>query len=601
MSDTQLIKDKLDIVNLVGEYVQLKPAGVNHKGLCPFHREKSPSFMVNRERQSWHCFGCSKGGDIFSFVQEIEGIDFVEALKLLAQKAGVELTNTRQSPKEVGQKQRLKDIVSEAARFYHKVLTELPQAEGARAYLKERGLTENTIEVWQIGFIPDQWDLLTKYLLKKGYGVDDLVVAGMTIQRDGAVAGSSRGFYDRFRGRIMFPIWDVHGSVVGFTGRVLVETEHSGGKYVNTPQTPLYDKSRVVFGLNKAKQAIREHDLAVLVEGQMDVIACHQAGMENVVATSGTAMTEFQIQLLARYTKNLAIAFDADAAGQAAAKRGIDVALGEGMNIRVIRIPEGAGKDPDECVKKNPEVWKQAVRDAEDIMRWYMNRALLGKDLSHPKAKQEAANAMLPEIARIPFAVERDHWLREFSLALGVDIDVLKEDMRRYGKEGAKSTKVSSSSQNATQQAPVVAEPQSRFDQLLEQFFELQLRFPAVGKKALMELDGMWLSTTPYAPLYEWLKTVYASPDFTPGRPLPVPSEENLSSLIARLIMKSELDFQGTSVGDAPRDLNVLGTHIAAEWKKLRRQKLLQAIQEAHKRGDIAAEMAHLQAFQALQ
>jgi DNA primase len=597
MSDTQLIKDKLDVVSLVGEYVQLKPAGVNHKGLCPFHREKSPSFMVNRERQSWHCFGCSKGGDIFSFVQEIEGIDFVEALKLLAQKAGVELTDRRTNPKEAGQKSRLKEVMAEAARFYHNVLIELPQAEPARAYLQQRGLVDNTIEAWQIGFIPDQWDLLTKYLLKKGHSVDDLVLAGLTIQRDGAVAGSSRGFYDRFRGRIMFPIWDVHGSVVGFTGRVLVETEHSGGKYVNTPQSPLYDKSRVVFGLNKAKQAIREHDLAVLVEGQMDVIACHQAGMENVVATSGTAMTEFQIQLLARYTKNVAIAFDADAAGQAAAKRGIDVALTEGMNIRVIRIPDGAGKDPDECVKKNPDVWRQAVKDAEDVMKWYMERALKDKDVSKPKDKQEAANMMLPEIARIPFAVERDHWLREFSLALGVEIDVLKEDLRRHGKGQEKTVGRVAAPAPAQPTAPV---PATRFEQLLEQYFELQLRFPGVGHASLLALNPEWLSTSVYAPLYEWLKSVYTSPDFAPGRPLPVPSEENLSSLVARLVMKSELDFVGLSVADQPRDLKELVTYIEAEWKKQRRHDLLQAVQEANKRGDIAAEMAHLQAFENL-
>ena len=259
MSDVDLIKDKVDVGDLVGEYVQLKPAWVNLKGLCPFHGEKTPSFMVNRERQNWHCFGCNKGGDIFSFIQEIEGMDFVEALKLLAARVGVEL-RLRASEKNSSEKARIKEINSVASNFFHNVLTKMEASASAREYLEKRGLKERTIIEWQIGFIPDQWDLLTKYLLKKGYSIDDLVTSGLTIKRDGADSQSGRGFYDRFRGRIMFPIWDVHDNVVGFTGRVLVETEKSGGKYVNTPQTLVYDKSRIIFGLNKAKQSITKKD-----------------------------------------------------------------------------------------------------------------------------------------------------------------------------------------------------------------------------------------------------------------------------------------------------------------------------------------------------
>ncbi len=602
MSDTQLIKDKIDVVSLVGEYVQLKPAGINHKGLCPFHREKSPSFMVNRERQSWHCFGCAKGGDIFSFIEEIEGMDFVEALKFLAGKAGVELTDRRgSSSKETGQKQRLKEIVAEAARFYHKVLLELPQAELAREYLQKRGLTNETIEAWQIGFIPDQWDLLTKYLLKKGHGVDDLIAAGVTIQREGSDMVSGRGFYDRFRGRIMFPLSDIHGAVVGFTGRVLVETEHSGGKYVNTPQTPLYDKSRVVFGLHKAKQVMREENLAVLVEGQMDVIACHQAGMANVVATSGTAMTEHQVSLLARYTKNLALAFDADKAGQAAADRGIDVALKQEMNIRMIRIPEGAGKDPDECVKKNKEVWFQAVKDAEDVMRWYMRQALVDKNVAQPKDKQAAATFMLLKIDLLQSAVERDHWFRELSLAVGVEVDVLKEELKRLKNAKKDPPKALVLSKDVKEVDRVVTGlPPTRLERQFEQFFELLLRFPSLAPGAITAAPEAGLSTSAYGPLYEWLKSVYTTPDFTPGRPLPVPSDENLSSHIARLVMKSELDFGEMTLADAGLTLKSLTEYITAEIRKERRHELLLAIQEANKRGDAAAEMALLQTFQSL-
>src|SRR3989339_70222 len=344
MADTQLIKEKLDIVQTIQEYVPLKKAGIYYKAPCPFHREKTPSFMVNAEKQIWKCFGCSKGGDIFSFIQEMEGLDFPEALKLLADRAGVKIDSYR-SEIDKSQKNRILDINQKAASFFHHILTEMEGANGAREYLDKRGLTKETIEKWQIGFVPDQWDLLTKYFLKKGIGIDDLVVAGLVIKKDVARAG--QGFYDRFRGRIMFPIWDVHGNVVGFTGRVLVETENSGGKYMNTPQTLVYDKSRVIYGLDKAKTEIKAQDQVVLVEGQMDVVACHQAGMKNVVASSGTALTLEQIKLLKRYSSNIAMAFDGDSAGVAAAKRGVNIALGEGLNVKTIRIPEGKGKDPD--------------------------------------------------------------------------------------------------------------------------------------------------------------------------------------------------------------------------------------------------------------
>src|SRR3989339_1072291 len=392
MSDeVQQIKDKIDVADLVGEYVQLKPAGVNRKGLCPFHHEKTPSFMVSPERASWHCFGCGKGGDIFTFIEEIEGMEFKEALKYLANKAGVTLTSNFKSEVNSSQKNRLKELNNEAARFFHNFLLKMSVSKPALDYLLNRGIKMETIEEWRVGYIPEQWDLLTQYLLKKGFAIDDLVASGLTIKRDNADPKTHRGFYDRFRGRIMFPIWDVQGEVVGFTGRILVEKENSGGKYVNTPQTIVYDKSRVIFGLNKAKQEIRARNLIVMVEGQMDVIACHQAGMKNVVASSGTALTEEQVHLLKRYSNNVAIAFDADAAGQNAAKRGIDVAMQEGMNIRVIQIPPGEGKDADECLQKNPEVWFKAVAEAVSVMDWYFKNILFGVNLHDPRKKQQTA------------------------------------------------------------------------------------------------------------------------------------------------------------------------------------------------------------------
>lgn len=592
MSDTQQIKDKLDIVELIGEYVQLKPAGINHKGLCPFHHEKSPSFMANRERQSWHCFGCAKGGDIFSFVQEIEGMDFVESLKFLANRAGVQLTDSRANQAESSQKTRIKEINEAAARFYHNFLLQMDLAKPAQEYLKQRGLKAQTIEDWEIGFIPDQWDLLTKYLLKKNFSIDDLVASGLTIKRDDAQPGSNRGYYDRFRGRVMFPIWDIHDAVVGFTGRVLVETEHSGGKYVNSPQTSVYDKSRVVFGLNKAKKEIKSKNIIVMVEGQMDVVACHQAGMTNVVATSGTALTEFQIELLKRYATNVAVAFDADAAGQAAAKRGIDLAREAGLAVRVIKIPDGAGKDPDECLKKNPEIWWEAVEKAQDVMEWLIQKSFVGRDYKNPRDRQIMVNEMLAEVARIPFAVERDHWLKVISGRLGEEVAVLRENLQEIRKTAKplKSTenKNPPSSQRdygVARKEPEIKKsaPMTRVDTLMERLFALIVRYPKVGELLFSGslTSNAWLveeaarSMARLAGLYESLKKQYTETRTISIDTLRHDYASNESeNIVDVLLLKGEMDFFGLSPNDAVNEFRVLHETIAADLRKRRIQEL---------------------------
>ena len=587
MSDTQLIKDKLDIIDFIGEYVQLKPAGTNHKGLCPFHGEKTPSFMVSRERNSWHCFGCSKGGDIFSFAQEIEGMEFVEALRLLAERAGVPLTFRPGEKETSSQRTRIKDINVAAARFWHNFLLRMPQAKVALDYLYKRGLKDETIAAWAIGFIPEQWDLLTQYLLKKGQSIDDLVASGLTIQREGADRVSNRGFYDRFRGRIMFPIWDVHGSVIGFTGRVLVETEHSGGKYVNTPQTSVYDKSRVVFGLNKAKQEIKSKNLIVMVEGQMDVIACHQAGMTNVVATSGTALTDEQIKLLKRYSLNLNIAFDTDAAGQAAAKRGIDLALAEGMSIKIIQIPEGGGKDPDECLKQNPAVWFEAVKSARHIMQWYLEKALRGKDLSDPKNKQAAANEVLSEVSRIPYAVERDHWLRELAAKLNVDTSVLREDLGRFKKEkGNEKREMRKEKENGL----VVKENRrSRIDTLTERLLLIALKFPwSVSISHFpFPISDLPLSTSQYRDLYLRIKEQYntdGSLDINKLRES-FASDNSTENVIDLLLLKADLEYAGFEEKRVKSEIEDIVRQLKEEWLRARRHALQRQIAEAERAG----------------
>ncbi|MEK9158840.1 MAG: DNA primase, partial [Patescibacteria group bacterium] len=395
------IKSKIDLADLVGEYVQLKKAGVNYKAPCPFHHEKTPSFLVSKEKQIWHCFGCGEGGDIFGFIMRIEGLDFPEALKLLAERAGVKLQEFH-SEISASARNRILDILKMAAKFYHKILLDSSQAEEARQYLNKRQVAAEMLEEFQIGYIPDEWDILTNFLLKKGFGINDLVAAGLTIKKEGG------GYYDRFRGRIMFPIADVHGNVVGFTGRLLNENKvEAGGKYVNTPQTIVFDKSRLLYALDRAKQVARKQNKLIIVEGQMDVVSCYQFGQTNTVASSGTALTLDQVKLIKRFTNNIYIAFDMDAAGQHAADRGIDLALSEGMNIKIIVVPKDFAKDPDECLKKDPAVWFKSVEEARSIMDYFFDKTFAGRDLKNPEKRGEAAKILLEQISRLGDTVEQ--------------------------------------------------------------------------------------------------------------------------------------------------------------------------------------------------
>ena len=533
--------------------------------------------------QNFAVGNCSKGGDIFSFLQEIEGMEFVEALKFLADRAGVPL-EFRAGEVNSSQKNRIKEINKEAARFFHNFLLKMPASKPAMKYLEERGLTQDTIENWQIGFVPDQWDLLTGYLLKKGYSVDDLVDSGLIIKREGSDSKSQRGFYDRFRGRIMFPIWDVHDTVIGFTGRVLVETEKSGGKYVNTPQTVVYDKSRVVFGLNKAKQEIKSKDLIVMVEGQMDVIACHQADMKNVVATSGTAMTEQQVKLLKRYSNKMNIAFDADNAGQAAAKRGIDLALEEGMDVKVIKISEGNGKDPDECIKKNKQIWFDAVTNAQGIMDWYFNKALNNKNLSDPKQKQFVADELLKEIMRIPFAVEQDHWLRELGSKINVDVAVLRENMKQI-KESLKKRLDQKDAGEIKMETKLPEN--TKLDILLERFFMLILKLPENYKKDDGALNSAILSTPKYVGLYEsWNRLYNESSSIDINQLRDSIADNNSKEVLDLLLMKGDLEFTSFSLDEVKNEMKQLLQQIEETWTKKRRSEIIMQLNEAEKNKD---------------
>jgi len=598
MSDIQLIKDKIDIAEFIGEYVQLKKAGANWKGCCPFHSEKSASFMVHPEKQIWHCFGCSKGGDILSFLQEIEGIEFSEALKILADRAGVELTNYKPEINK-NKKNRIYEINDMATNFFHRFLIEMPVSKDARDYLEKRGLSKKMMETFKVGFVPEQWKLLTDYLIKKGKGIDDMVSAGITIKKDNANISSGQGFYDRFRGRIMFPIWNIHGNVVGFTGRQLIDNKEAGGKYVNTPETIVFDKSRVLYGLNFARQEIRKNDLAVVVEGQMDVISCHQVEMINVVASSGTALTEDQIKLIKRYTKNIAFAFDSDEAGEKASKRGIGMAIKEGMNVKIIQIPEGKGKDADECIQKDKQVWFSAVKNANGVMEWYFSKVFGKYNSNDPKEKQLIATELLEEIIKIPYPVERDEYIKKLSDRAGISMDILKEEMQNIKNNTKTKIKFSVTTQKIQEKSKKIVP--NKLQLTNTRFWSLLAKSPELYKIVEKLLKSDYFVNTEYVKLYEFINKEYNNTKVLSADSLRENFKDGLVvNLIDILVLKADRDFEGLSSIELKEEIEFLANQIKNEWNKFRREELNMQLKKAESIGDkekannIFAEIANL-------
>jgi len=425
MSDSQIeeIKNKLNVLDIVGSYVKLSKTGVNYRGLCPFHNEKGPSFFVSPSRQMWKCFGCGKGGDIFEFIKEIEGVEFGDALRLLANKAGVELK--RENPQVISERKKLYEICDLACSFFEKQLGNSAFGKEAKEYLLRRGIKEESIKKWRLGYSPDTWQGLSDFLVGRGYTREEIVKAGLAVQ-------SERGNnpYDRFRGRIIFPIFDLNSQVIGFGARIFKEMDKKEtAKYINTPQTLLYDKSNVLYGANYAKVAIRKNNECVLTEGYTDAIMCHQAGFENTVAVSGTALTPRHLNLLKRYTDNLLLSFDMDLAGDTATKRGINLAQSQGFNIKVIDTYSGA-KDPAEIILENPENWSKSVKNARTIMDYYFDSAFSKFDKAKPADKKEIGRIILPAIKRLENKIEQSHWAQKLSEKLGVSQESVLEELK---------------------------------------------------------------------------------------------------------------------------------------------------------------------------
>jgi len=410
MSVIDEVKQRIDIVEVVSQYVKLTKSGRTFRALCPFHSEKHPSFFVYPERQSWHCFGaCNTGGDVFSFIMKKEGIDFGEALRLMAQRAGVSLPSRSEPSAKKEEKERLYQINEATAQYFHNLLLSSQAGEKARSYVASRGLSSETITSFHLGFSPNSWEALKQYLMERGYTEGELLTAGLIIEGEGG------GTHDRFRNRLMFPIYDVRGHLTGFGARAL---DDSLPKYLNSSQTPVFDKSSSLYGINLAAPAIRQQNMVVIVEGYMDVITAHQNGFTNVVASMGTAVTERQVSAVKRLTKNMALALDADAAGEEAMLRGVGYENTLETEVKVIILP--GGKDPDDVIKEDAKIWQNLLEEALPIVDYTFNMVTANLDLTTAKDKTSAVDKLLPIIAEIKDTVRQAHYLQKLARLVNV-------------------------------------------------------------------------------------------------------------------------------------------------------------------------------------
>lgn len=441
MTPIEQIKSKLSIVDVVSSYIKLQKAGGSYKALCPFHNEKSPSFNVSPARDAYYCFGCNMGGDIFTFVQEMEGVQFIDALKILAERAGVELKATDREGESI--RERLLQIMEAATQFYEK---ELAGNKDAEAYLKSRGLTDQTIAKFRIGFAPSpaggDWRVLYDHLRTQKFKDEEIERAGLIKQPDQQGGGGNKRPYDRFRSRIMFPLFDANGRVVAFSGRSFGEEGENIAKYINSPETPLYDKSSYLFGYNLAKAAIRKQNFSILVEGQVDLIMAHQAGTENTVAVSGTALTGNHLGLLRRLSDNIVFAFDADEAGLNATSRAFTLALAAGMSVRVARI--GDGKDPADYIRANGrQAWAKVVASSRHIVDFYLEtlaerQTAQAGGYDARKFRAEVESNVLPLILAMQSKIEQAHFIVEVARRLGIPEKSVWDEVTRV-RGGAKT------------------------------------------------------------------------------------------------------------------------------------------------------------------
>lgn len=551
------VRSRLNIEDVVGEYVQLKRAGRNFKGLSPFSGEKTPSFIVSPEKNIWHDFSSNKGGDVFSFIMEVEGIDFRAALELLAQRAGVDLSlyDSKGSQEFARQKKRLLDAHQLAAKYYQQSLL---QNQRALEYVfKKRGLSKEIVQTFAIGYAPDSGDALVQFLLKKGYTKKELALSGLTNRFGG----------DLFRGRMMVPLMDASGRVIGFTGRI-IEDDPNAPKYLNTPQTPLYDKSRHVFGLSQAKESIRTSDYAVIVEGNLDVVSSHQAGVTQVVATAGTAMTDAHLKALVRLSPNIRLAFDGDAAGLAATERAIPIAQQVGVELTIITLPAGV-KDPDELIQKDPALWQEAINNSENIIDWLLTQYTKREDMTTPAGKRRFTTAALGVVKQLADPVEQEHFMKKIAEYTATSFETVKEKFNTIATGAAKTLK------------PVHVTEEVKYDATTHQdtVLALALAYGAV-RELLAEITEEMLATDERRAVLRTVRRTTGDVTDTP-RDL-----QEYDTYVKILLLKADARYGQWSDEDRYSEVARLVRLIITEHKQTQKNELTKALREAEDAGD---------------
>ncbi|HET8992099.1 MAG TPA: DNA primase [Candidatus Saccharimonadales bacterium] len=544
------VKSRLSIEDIIGEYVTLKRAGRSYKGLSPFTNERTPSFVVSPEKQIWKDFSSGKGGSMFDFVMEVEGLDFKGALELLAGKAGVDLEDYRSNKSKGPDKDKLYAALEASTRFYQ---VQFSKNKLALEYiLNQRKFTKDTALSWRLGYSPNNGSALITYLKKQGFSEQDMKLAGLTST---AYRG---GIQDMFRGRLMIPLQDSYGKVIGFTARLL-EQNDKAPKYINTPSTALYDKSRHVYGLDKAKESIRKGNYAVLVEGNMDVIASHQAGVKVAIATAGTALTEMQLKILGRLTKDVRLSFDSDRAGIAATERAIPLASKAKVSLSIISVP--SGKDPDELIRQDPKLWQQAISSNVYALDWLIERHQSLLDLSSGKGKKDFSDVILPTIARLSDPVEQDHYLGRIAELINVDKQALRKKMAGEDNESKPKKSIKVNSQTIDPVSVEHVKVQDKFLSLL------------ISRKTLREfldhtINSSMLPTKNGKDLFDYLRK---TPDYEFKDGSELQKLEDYGKI--ETLLYEEL-YQGLDLNDLHEEAERLEAELVTKYVKTEKEKL---------------------------
>lgn len=559
MDAVEEIKSRLSIEDVISEYVQLKRAGRNWRGLSPFSNEKTPSFMVSPEKQIWHDFSSGKGGNMFSFVMEVEGLDFKGALELLARKAGVDLDKYRGTPRSGGpNKERLHQLLELAAKFYQVQFSQ--HTSTLRYVLEQRGFSKQTALEWQLGYAPNNGTALITYAKTKGFSEAELQQTGLSAR---AYKG---GTQDMFRGRLMIPLHDPQGRVIGFTARLL-DDEPNAPKYINTPQTVLYDKSRHIYGLHLAKESIRKSKFVVLVEGNLDVIASHQAGVRQVVATAGTALTEPHLKALSRFTGDIRLCFDADKAGLAATERAIPIASKVKVSLSMLHLQ--AGKDPDELIKKDPALWQSAVDNPQYALDWLIERYQQELDITSAQGKRQFSDVLLPVVRGLSDEVEQDHYLNVIAKTIGTSRSALDQKLGKTdGPQPPRRRKITMT----PAQLDKAAVEQKRVQ---DNFLALMLMRRTL-REFLAQITPDMLYTDEGRHLLEFLKT---HPDFDGKDPAGV---QDLADYVKIQALLYEELYQGLELNELHYEAARLQARLIEAFIKRQKAKLAQSMESAN-------------------